>query len=218
MATFFARQYMRPIEAVGNTEKLLGILIVLLAATVVTTFVLQVATNDDHLFEVEELAYVSASSAEVGAEADTATRAAAGATNPFPDPGLEGWHAPERVDRFTADDLYMKIDGRAAAYLEAHVVALTFGRYCHQDNAERTVDVYWYDMGAPSNALSMFESEEAPDATPVSIGRASYQAGGAVFFCQASSYVQVLPAGLTDADAQAALSIARRLAKQIEGQ
>jgi len=216
MRTFFARRYMRRIEQVGNTEKVLGILIILLVAAIVVAFVLQVATDRDYLFNVDQEAYAPAAAEPADAEPEATRRSAGEGENPFPDPGLEDWRPPSRMDRFTADNLYVKIDGRAEAYLRFHVVELTFGTYRHESDGERTVDVYWYDMGAPANALGMYRSEHPPDATTVPVGRAGYQAGGAVFFCKGSSYVQVLPSRLDEADADAALKIAQRLAERIE--
>ena len=216
MRTFFARRYMRRIEQVGNTEKVLGIVILLLAAAIVVAFVLQVATDRDYLFSVDEQAYAPAAPEPADAEPEAARRSTGQEENPFPDPRLEDWRPPLRVDRFTADNLYVKIDGRAEAYLRFHVVGLTFGTYWHEGDGERTVDVYWYDMGTPENALEMYRSEQPPDGTTIPIGRAGYQVGGAVFFCKASSYVQVLPSRPDDAAADAALRIAQRLAERIE--
>ena len=216
MRTFFARRYMRRIELVGNTEKVLGILILLLVAAIVVAFVLQVGTNRDYLFNVDQETYAPAAPEPADAEAEAARSSAGEGENPFPDPGLEDWRPPSRVDRFTADNLYVRIDGRAEEYLRFQVVGLTFGVYRHVSNTGRTVDVYWYDMGTPRNALGMYRSEQPPDAATIPIGRAGYQVGGSVFFCKASSYVQVLPSRPDDAAAEAALSIAEHLAERIE--
>ncbi|HUU98692.1 MAG TPA: DUF6599 family protein [Phycisphaerae bacterium] len=216
MRTFFARRYMRRIELVGSTEKGLGIFVLLLVAAVVVAFVLQVATDRHYLFGVDEQAYEPGAPEAADTEAETARRSAGQEENPFPDPGLADWRPPSRVDRFTADNLYVKIDGRAEVYLQFHVVGLTFGVYRHEGDGERTVDVYWYDMGTPANALGMYRAEEPPDATPVAIGHAAYQVGGAVFFCKGASYVQVFPRRTDRADAQVSLTIAERLAAQIE--
>ena len=199
MATFFGRRYARPVEAISRAEKASGFVILALVAAVLAAFAVTVATDRDYLFAVDEQAY-----------------AAAEGQSAFPDVGLEGWRTPRRVDRFTADNLYVKIDGRAETYLRFHVVGLTFGRYVHQSDPDRAVDVYWYDMGNADNALGMYRFEEAPDAAPVSIGRDGYRVGGAVFFHKGANYVQVLPTSLDGDDARAALKIAERLAERIE--
>lgn len=203
MPTFFARLYMRRIEEVSSTEKVLGVFILLLLAGLVVLFAVQVATNEDYLFEV----YVPAE----GARGD-----GAGAQEPFPDPGVEEWRAPSKVSHFTPDNLYLKIDGRADAYLQFHVVGLTFGTYYHQTDGDRTVDVYWYDMGNPHNALGMYRSEAPHDAAKVAIGREGYRAGGAVFFWKGASYVQVLPTRLDQGDSHVSMRIAERLSGRIE--
>ncbi|MCK4340510.1 MAG: hypothetical protein KAY37_02155 [Phycisphaerae bacterium] len=215
MATFLGRRYMRPVEAISRTEKVVGVLILLLVVGIVAGFVLQVTTNRDYLFNVAEQDYARATAGQGGSDTERARGPSAEVDNPFPALGLAGWRAPQQVGRFTADNLYAKIDGRAEAYMKFHVVGLTFGRYHFERDAERTVDVYWYDLGAPANALGIYKSEEAPGARSVVLGRAGYQVGGAVFFCKGSSYVQVLPS-LADADAQAALMIAEHLAERIE--
>lgn len=218
MPTFFARRYSRKVEEVGNTEKVLGVVILLLVAGIITAFVVQVATDREYLFNVDEQGYPARDDADRPRSVEGSLPSAGpfSVESPFPDPGLDDWRAPARVDRFGADELYVKIDGRAEAYLRFGVVGLTFGTYRHERDVDRTVDVYWYDMGQPANALSMYESEQPPDVASVPVGRAGYQVGGAVFFCKGSSYVQLIPARPDEADANAVLRIAKRLADQID--
>jgi hypothetical protein len=129
---------------------------------------------------------------------------------------VEGWQRPERVSHYTPDTLYEKIDGRADAYLQFHVVGLTFGTYLHRSETDRMIDVYWYDMGKAENAMGIYRAEESPDGAPVSFGRDGYQVGGAVFFWKGPAYVQVLPVASDVDDAAVALEIAKRLAGGIE--
>jgi hypothetical protein len=199
MPTFLGRRYARPPEAVGCTEKAVGAFVLLLMAGIVVALGIHVATNRDYLFAVDE-------------------RGAARPEEPasvFPELRLEGWRPLARGEHFSADDLYVKIDGRADAYLGFHVVGLTFGAYAHASDPGRTVDVYWYDMGTPANAEAVYRSEAAPGATAVPLGAAGYQVGGALFFWKGSSYVQVLPGQPDDAGGQVALKIAERLAERI---
>ncbi len=137
--------------------------------------------------------------------------------SPFPEPGTAGWRRPRKADRFTPANLYEKINGRAAAFLQFHFKGLTFGTYFHQSDPNRTIDVYWYDMGESLNAFGIYRSEAPHDPARVSLGREAYQTVGAVFFWKGADYVQVLPAGEDEADAKVALEVARRIAKRIEG-
>ncbi|UCF32582.1 MAG: hypothetical protein JSV78_09630 [Phycisphaerales bacterium] len=135
--------------------------------------------------------------------------------SPFPDIAAKGWQVPSQVDRFTPENLYIKINGRADVYLQFHVVSLIFGTYFHQTEGERTIDVYWYDMGTPANALGIYQAEASPGAEPVPVGQNGYQVGGAVFFHKGGCYVHVLPADPNDAGV--ALAIARRIDENIAG-
>jgi hypothetical protein len=193
MPTFFQRRYSRGVDRIGRTEKVLGALFLLLTAGLVVVFITQVVSDEDYLFETTE---------------------AAEAQSPFPAPALENWRAPAQVSPFTPETLYVKINGRAEVYLRLNVEGLAFGTYCHEADRDRTIDVYWYDMGEPANALGIFQVEAAPEADPVSVGREGYQIGGAVFFHTAGSYVQVMPSDAGDGDA--ALTIARLIAERIE--
>lgn len=197
MPTFLGRRYARPPEAVGTTEKVAGAFILLLLAGIIVAFGVHVATNRDYLFAVDERD-----------EAQPEEPASV-----FPQPGIDGWRSPAKVERFGADDLYIKIDGRADAYLGFHVVGLAFGTYVSASDPGQMVDVYWYDMGAPANAEAVYRSEEAPGAAVAPLGSAGYQVGGAVFFWKGSSYVQVLPSDPSLADV--ALKIAEQLAARI---
>ncbi len=153
----------------------------------------------------------------VGASAGvTVAQAPSGTDEPvFPESRSPDWRVPLNVARFTPDNLYVKINGRADAYLQFNVVDLTFGTYSHAADRERTIDVYWYDMGKSENALGIYQAEASGGAEAVAVGREGYQVGGAVFFRKGGSYVQILPAGDTEEDASAALEIAQRIDERI---
>ncbi len=230
MPTFLSRRYARRIENVGATEKIVGVSLLLLTVGLVAVLAVQVATDETRLFDVGEAAYSVAGSSPgdtglggtvwrgqaVGVRlGDTVQshRAAGFSPRGFPaQSGVEGWRAPRQVSRYSPDDLYVKINGRAEEYLRFHVAGLTFGIYEHRTDAGRTIDVYLYDMGEPANAAGIYRAEAVPGATPVAVGTEGYQIGPAVFFWSGTSYVQLLPSSLDEADARAALAIAGRLA------
>lgn len=149
------------------------------------------------------------------ATAATATVDDSGAS-PLPDARIASWEAPRSVDRFTAETLYEKIDGRADAYLQFKVVGLVFGTYFNSTDAERTVDVYAYDMGEPANAYGIYKTEASPGAEAVPIGKEGYRTGGAIFFHKGASYIQVLPSDTQDADV--AYAVAESIAANIEAE
>lgn len=206
---------MRPIKQVGTTERTISVLILLCTCGIVAAFVVQVVTNEDYLFNVDAGAYAGTDERAAIVGAATGSPASPMTPGPFPDSGLEDWLSPRQVAHYSPAELYKKIDGRAPAYLERGFVGLTFGRYEHRGNPARALDVYWYDMGEPENAVGMYRGEAAPGAESVSIGDEAYQIGGAVYFWKSSSYVQVLPSGLGPDDAEAARAVAQRIAEAI---
>ena len=182
----------------SRTEQLVGAGILLLLALIVVAYAVQVVTNRDYFLQPGESAY------------------RAGGVHPFPDIEAAGWAAASGIGRFAAGDLYLKIDGRADAYISQGVVGLTFGTYRHEAEAGRQIDVYRYDLDSPEHARALYESERPPGIAEEPIGRAGYRAGGSVFFWAGTCYAQVLPTSLDDRDATAAFDIATALAEQIE--
>ncbi len=193
----------RPAEASDSsrpsrTEQLVGGGILLLLALIVTAYVVQVLTDRDYFLRPDESAY------------------AATEVRPFPEIESAGWVAPDEIGRFDADEMYLKIDGRADGYIARGVIGLTFGTYRHESDPGRQVDVYWYELNSPEQARALYESERPPGVVEEPIGWAGYQTGGAVFFSAGREYVQVLPTGLDDRDAKASREIAMALAEDIE--
>ncbi len=218
MATFFARRYMRKLEDVSAREKLIGLFLILLTGGIVAASVLQSTADGPGLFEA---AMVDAPDSEDAPRAAVGSvgvglGAAGDVDSPFPKLGDRNWLAPARVSRFTPETLYEKINGRAGLYLQFHVASMVFGSYAHRSDGDRTIDVFWYDMGEPQNALGIYKSELPPHMEALEIGSASYSTGGAVFFIKGSAYVQVLPAGPDEADAGVALAIASKIGEAVE--
>jgi hypothetical protein len=217
MPTFFSRRYVRGLAGVGTTEKCIGTLILLLTAGIVAVFVIQSATDQGYLFESTADTGATPSAPAVGpvAVAPTTSPAPPTAADPaavaLPDPGVAGWRPAQDVGRFAPDDLYLKIDGRDELYLRHHVVRLTFASYPHESDEQRTIDVYWYVLQTAEDAANVYREEAPPKAPALPLGDAAYQAGGAVFFRRGANYLQVLPSGQDPTDADAALTIARRL-------
>ena len=125
------------------------------------------------------------------------------------------WHRVGPVEHYAADDMYLKIDGAADAYLRFNARGLTFATYARDDRADQVVEVYWYQMTSPADARAAYESERPADATAVAVGDRGYRAGGTVFFCRGTSYVRLIPMRSDETDAPAILNMARALAERI---
>jgi hypothetical protein len=202
MPTFFARRYVRRVEAVGFVEKTLGAVVLLLVAGIVTAFVVDVRTNRDYL-------------SPAGPPPSVAPSPTAQEANPFPNADVVGWRAPTKVERYKPDELYLKIDGQADEFIQAGCTGLTFGTYTSDTEATDAIDVYWYDMGRAEAAAALYTFEKPPDAPWVTVVAAGYLTGSAVFFLKGTSYVQILPSRSDESFAAAAREIAEHIADQI---
>lgn len=102
----------------------------------------------------------------------------------------DGWREGE-VSRFGADDLYVKINGRADFFLSKGFRSLTFVGL--EDDANRSIDLELYDMGSSQNALGAFSAERPEGAEVISSGAAQhYAARNALFLATGNYYARVI--------------------------
>lgn len=122
-----------------------------------------------------------------------------------------GW-SEGPLSRFDAENLYVKIDGRADFFLARGFRSMVFVSLAGP--ADETVDVELYDLGSPENALGAFSAEKTPEAKPKNGGGTSwYVARNALFVARASSYVRAIGSD----ESPAVLAQLERLRKAFEG-
>lgn len=129
-----------------------------------------------------------------GAPPPLASPAAApgsGDRGPIPDAlAGPGW-TEGGVSQFDADNLYVKIDGRADYFLAYGFRRLYFLPLRGPDGA--TVDVEVYDLGEPANALGAFGGEHKDGAVEqVAGGGLRYLARNALFVARGPYYVRTI--------------------------
>ncbi|MBI2501883.1 MAG: hypothetical protein HYW07_01455 [Candidatus Latescibacteria bacterium] len=127
-----------------------------------------------------------------------------------------GWRPQGGIERFSADDLYVKINGRAEQYLAYAVVDLKCAGLA--DDKGRFIDIFVYDMGEPIRAFGIFSVERPPEAAALELGRHGYQSGASYFFWKGRHYVQVVAGGEGEELERAGLQIARQVAGRLENQ
>jgi hypothetical protein len=153
------------------------------------------------------------------AEEDEGTIAGAAAPSaesggPLADLASEGWRPLGAVERFTAETLYEKINGRAEQYLAYDVVGLACVSLV--DEAERYLDVFVYDMGDPTNAFGIYSVERTEGAPQVSYGRGGYRVASSLFYWSGPYYVQVMASEVGTEMRAAAERIARTLTDRLK--
>ncbi|WP_155318709.1 DUF6599 family protein [Desulfosarcina alkanivorans] len=96
-------------------------------------------------------------------------------------------------ERFNADTLYEKINGRADLYLSSGFVSLNTQRFAlKNDAASAWVEVFIYDMGTPENAFSVFSMQRRTGARATDGIPNGYRTDNAVFMAHARFYLELI--------------------------
>jgi hypothetical protein len=126
-----------------------------------------------------------------------------GALLPLTTPG--GWPRGE-IERYDADSLFEKINGKADAYLALDFEALAFASYARPDDPATYIDVYLYDMRAPLHAYGIYRVQRSGNEQALDAGEEAGATGAAVFLRKDRFYLEVI------ASASSAAAEARALA------
>ena len=121
------------------------------------------------------------------------------------------WNMRKAVKKFTSENLWDQINGRAEFFLSYDMVRMTFAGYTDSANPKAFIDVSIYDMGNPSNAFGVFSAERQEDITPVDLGREGYLFGANLFIWKGHYYVRMI----TSKDSPRLQKINRELAKKL---
>lgn len=101
-----------------------------------------------------------------------------------------GWKE-QAVSRFDAENLYVKINGRADFFLSRGFRSLTFVTL--EGPSGTVVDVELYDLGSTENALGALAAEKPPETKASSGGGTSwYVARNALFLARGESYARAI--------------------------
>jgi hypothetical protein len=105
-----------------------------------------------------------------------------------------GW-SEDAISQFDADNLYVKINGRADYFLAFGFQRLYFAPLRYGADEEVTVDVELYDLGTAANALGAFSGESKEgDAFTASDTGMSHLARNALFMARGQYYVRAIGA------------------------
>ena len=118
---------------------------------------------------------------------------------PLTTPG--GWPRGD-VERYDADSLFEKINGKADAYLALDVVGLACAGYARPDDPAVYVDVYLYDMKEPLHAYGVYRAQRSGNEQALEAGDEAGAVGASVFARKDRFYFEVIASG-PDAAAEA---------------
>ncbi|MCS7254278.1 MAG: DUF6599 family protein [Armatimonadota bacterium] len=203
---YIERGRLKPRRTVSNSERIISSILLLGLLLVALWVVFKGQSYDESLYALSESGFATYGSAKVKLQ--------------FPETIADGWKRG-KVESYTADNLYEKINGRAELYISYDVVGLTCTSYrqANKDGDEKFIDVFVYDMGAPENAFGIYSYERvAGIGKPVKLGNDGYQAAGSIYFWKGKWYVQVVVPFEDDAMKHACEAIAKAIDTQLQGE
>jgi hypothetical protein len=110
----------------------------------------------------------------------------------------EDWELYGEVLRFTPENLYEKINGRAEFYLAYDMIEMTFAGFEKSGDESRFIDISVYDMGTPTHAFGVFSTERSHEASPLELGRDAYRSGANYYIWKGQYYIQIIASDVTD--------------------
>jgi hypothetical protein len=124
----------------------------------------------------------------------------------------QGWKIHDMILRFTPENLYQLINGRAEFYLAYDVVKMNFTRFEKNEDSDSFINVSVYDMGSPTNAFGVFSIERVQVSEELKIGRALYRSGKDYYMWKGRYYIHIMPSS----DSVELKLIAMELAKKLD--
>ena len=116
-----------------------------------------------------------------------------------------------KIETFNGENLYEKIDGRAASFQQFGVKGMAFTSYHPRGDESMDVQLSIYEMGNPLKSRGKYDSEKPADAEAAKFGQEGYVSTGSVFFHRGAYYTQITVSKENPELAAFALEIAKRV-------
>ena len=104
----------------------------------------------------------------------------------------KGWVFLGRLERYDAQHLYEKINGKAPLYLESGFVRLYTQKIVHSTDSDNWAEIYIYDMANGENAFSVFSVQRRSNAVSIEELDAGYRAENAAFAAIGRYYLEII--------------------------
>ena len=123
----------------------------------------------------------------------------------------KGWEIYDRVKRFTPENLYEQINGRAEFFVAYDMIEMTFVSFINKSHEEQFIDLSVYNMGTALNAFGVFSAERSPGEKPVELGRAASHSDANYYVWKGQYYIRVIPSHVSEPLRQTSFELARNL-------
>lgn len=121
----------------------------------------------------------------------------------------EGWKLYDEVRRFTARNLYEKINGRAEFYLAYDMVEMIFADFENAGDTSQFVDVSIFDMGTPTHAFGVYSAERSEAGHSLELGQDAYRSGANYYIWKGRHYLQIIASDATEELRRIGMDLAR---------
>jgi hypothetical protein len=194
----------RPITA---SEIVVGLVILIVLAIVAVLVVMEQYDYDPGLFRLNPDLLNSPQQASSRPAPDILRRL-----------GLKLKLSAGKIESFTPENVYEKIDGRDQAFLDLGLQSLDVIALSMPDQPEESFEVFIYNMAQPENAFGIFAANQTDD-PDWSYGNAAGQAApNAVFFYQGPYYICLIGSSMNAPLKAAIRQAAQALADMLPGQ
>lgn len=127
-------------------------------------------------------------------------------------PEIEGWSISEKVEVFSPENLFDRINGAAPLFLENNFREMTSLEYTKGDSY---ITIQAYRHATPQDAFGMYASERSPDLTFFPFAGEAQGDDNGIFFFAGNMYVKMWSSS-SDNVGDTLLKIAEHLAQEID--
>lgn len=126
-------------------------------------------------------------------------------------PKVEGWTISEKVEVFTPDNLFNRINGSAPLFIENNFKEMTALEYTKGDDY---ITIQVYRHGSPEDTFGMYASERSPEMSNLPIGAEAQGDDTNIYFFADNVYVKIWANG-SDNQGEVIRKIAKEFADNI---
>lgn len=122
-----------------------------------------------------------------------------------------GWEIFDKVMKFTAENLYEQIDGRAEFFLAYDVISMIFASFINRADTGQFIDLSIYDMGTPTNAFGVYSLERSQGEPSLDLGRTGYRSDANYYIWKGQYYIKVIASDATVELQRIGMGLARKV-------
>lgn len=191
----------------GRTERRISVFILLVLAGIAILVLWRQSS-----FDLTRYGVIGSSAAKSGSQSVNSVRSS------FRLPEIRslappGYEPAGKGERYDADNLFEKIDGKAPLYLEAGFRNLVAQRFVDRQEEGRWIEVLAYDMGLVTNAFSVYSRQMRPDAVLIALPDFSCRSANALFMVRGGIYLEIIGSKGDEKTRSALLIIGRRIGR-----